>query len=296
MNYTFRCSRESVFRLLALHFSGEKDRNAANAFQYLSESGWYIMKIKVFTFNLRTESKNDGVNYFPNRRGRILDTIKAYAPDIIGFQEATDYIREWLRDSLEDYMVVGCGRGKNYRGESTIIAFRKSEFDMISFETFWLSLTPGIPGTGYGLDQSTCPRITTSALLKPLNGGEPFIFCNTHLDHKGKTARLLGSVQLIQYLTSKPYKFVLTGDFNATPDAPEITVFSTVKDHPITDATAGLGGTFHGFSKSAVKVKIDYIFTDLPCDASESFIIPDEGNSEGIFISDHHPVCAFVEV
>lgn len=254
------------------------------------------MKIKVFTFNLRTESKNDGINYFPNRRGRILETIRTYNPDIIGFQEATDSMREWLREALDGYTVVGCGRGKNYRGESTLIAYRKNDFEMISCETFWLSLTPGVPGSSYGFDQSACPRVATAALLKPVNGGEPFIFCNTHLDHKGKTARLLGSVQLIQYLTSKPYKFILTGDFNATPDTPEITVFTSVKENPIIDATAGLGGTFHGFTLREIKDKIDYIFTNLPCDASESFVIPDEGDSEGIYISDHNPVCAFIEV
>ncbi len=254
------------------------------------------MKIKVFTFNLRTESVKDGINYFPCRRGRILDTIRTYSPDIIGFQEATDSMREWLRDELTGYCVVGCGRGKNYRGESTIVAFRKSDFEMINCETFWLSLTPGVPGSGYGFDQSSCPRVATSVLLKPTAGGEPFIFCNTHLDHKGKTARLLGSVQLIQYLTSKPYKFVLTGDFNATPDAPEIGIFSSVVSRQIKDATAGLGGTFHGFNRDAIKSKIDYIFTDLPCDAGESFVIPDEGDANGVFISDHNPVCAFMEV
>ena len=67
-------------------------------------------KIKVFTFNLRVEAKVDGINTFSNRRGRILDTIKEYSPDIIGFQEANDNMREWLIDSLSDYTVVGDGR------------------------------------------------------------------------------------------------------------------------------------------------------------------------------------------
>ncbi len=254
------------------------------------------MKIKVFTFNLRTESKGDGVNYFPNRRGRILSAIEQYAPDIIGFQEATDTMRAWLADTLEEYAVVGCGRGVGYRGESTIIAYRKSAFEMISCEAFWLSLTPDIPGSVYGFDQSSCPRIATAALLSPSGRGEPFVFCNTHLDHKGKTARLLGSVQLIQYLTSKPYRFVLTGDFNATPEAPEIALFTSIEGRSIIDATAGLSGTFHGFGQRTVKSKIDYIFTDLPCDVSESFVVPDEGDENGVYISDHNPVGAVVEV
>ena len=91
-------------------------------------------KIKVFTFNLRVEAKVDGINTFSNRRGRILDTIKEYSPDIIGFQEANDNMREWLIDSLSDYTVVGCGRLAGWRGESTVLAFKKHMFEMISLE------------------------------------------------------------------------------------------------------------------------------------------------------------------
>ncbi len=251
------------------------------------------MNIKVFTFNLRIKSTVDGINTFPNRKNRILDTIRTYSPDLIGFQEATDSMRAWLRQELTDYVIVGCGRNPDYRGESVVLAYKKDAFEALWTECFWLSMTPQIPGSTYGMDQSHCPRVTAVACLKHNEAAEPFIFCDTHLDHKGQTARLLGSAQLIQYLSSKPYRFVLTGDFNALPDTPEITVFA---DSGITDATSELGGTFHGFGKRAVKSKIDYIFTTLPCDKAQSFIIPDEGDADGIYISDHHPVCATVEI
>ena len=253
------------------------------------------MKIKVFTFNLRTNSAVDGINVFPNRKGRILDTIRTYAPELIGFQEANNEMREWLREELTDYVVVGCGRNADYRGESVVLAYKKDAFEALWTECFWLSMTPSIPGSTYGMDQSSCPRVTTVACLKHRDAEQPFIFCNTHLDHKGKIARLLGSAQLMQYLSTKPYKFVLTGDFNALPDTPEITAFT---EAGITDATSELGGTFHAFGRydNDRKSKIDYIFTNLPCDKSNSFIIPDEGDSQGIYISDHHPVCATVEI
>lgn len=250
------------------------------------------MKIKVFTFNLRTNSAVDGINVFPNRKGRILDTIRTYAPELIGFQEANNEMREWLREELTDYVVVGCGRNADYRGESVVLAYKKDAFEALWTECFWLSMTPSIPGSTYGMDQSSCPRVTTVACLKHRDAASPVIFCNTHLDHKGKIARLLGSAQLMQYLSDKPYKFILTGDFNALPDTPEITAFT---DAGITDATSELGGTFHAFGRRETKSKIDYIFTNLPCDKAESFIIPDEG-VEGIYISDHHPVCATVEI
>ena len=49
-----------------------------------------MSKITVMTFNLRNESKVDGINYLDNRKGKIIDTILNYQPDLVGFQEARD--------------------------------------------------------------------------------------------------------------------------------------------------------------------------------------------------------------
>ncbi|MBO7207405.1 MAG: endonuclease, partial [Kiritimatiellae bacterium] len=77
------------------------------------------MKLKVMTFNLRVDVQADGINYFPNREGRVLETIHTEKPDLIGFQEASDYVRAFLKNNLSDtYTVLGCGREKNYRGEA----------------------------------------------------------------------------------------------------------------------------------------------------------------------------------
>ena len=89
------------------------------------------MKIKVFTFNLRTNAAVDGINMFPNRKNRILDTIRTYAPELIGFQEANDEMREWLRAELSDYVVVGYGRNADYRGESVVLAYKKDAFEAL---------------------------------------------------------------------------------------------------------------------------------------------------------------------
>ena len=251
-------------------------------------------KIKVFTVNLRINNKGDGINMFDNRTDRILECINTYQPDLIGFQEGNAHMRAFLRDHLTDYTVVGCGRDKDYHGESAAIAFKKDAFELISLDTFWLSAQPHVPGSRYGGDQSSCPRVCTSAFLKHNDCEKPFWFYNTHLDHQGKTARLLGALQVIQYVSDRPEKFIMTGDFNATPDAPEIKVF-TEHGMGIVDATANLGGTFHNFGRRETFSKIDYIFTNGECDLNESFVIPDEG-VDGVYISDHFPVCALIEM
>lgn len=257
-------------------------------------------ELKVFTFNLRVEATVDGINHFQNRRGRILDTITSYSPDVIGFQEVNDNMRTWLGDALAPlgYTVVGCGRMADMRGESTVVAFKRHDFELVSLENKWLSMTPDVPASTFGGDQSGCPRILTAAVLKPV-GSDPFLFLNTHLDHKGATARLLGAVEVIQYVSAKKLPCIITGDMNALPNTPEILAFTAAKPNgkPMVDCTATLGGTFHAFGQRAPEKmsKIDYIFTDLPCDVSRSFVLPDEP-VDGVYISDHRPVCAYIEV
>ena len=156
-------------------------------------------KLKVMSFNLRVEAPaHDGINDLPNRKGRILDAINTEAPDLIGFQEARDGTRAWLRDTLSDYVVVGCGRYGEYRGESAPLAFRKDKFEMVSMDTFWLSSTPKIPASTYeGSDQSECPRIATAVVLKPIESNQLLLFINTHTDHLGSMSRTLASAQLL---------------------------------------------------------------------------------------------------
>jgi endonuclease/exonuclease/phosphatase family metal-dependent hydrolase len=253
-------------------------------------------KIKVMTFNLRVAVKGDGVNYFDYRLPRILEFLNTEKPDVVGFQEVNDHMKEALNEHLTDYVIVGCGRESSYRGESACLAYRKDRFQLITLENFWLSATPSIPGSRYGIDQSSCPRVTTAALLKLREASAPFWFVNTHLDHEGGTARLLGSVQLLQYISELNVPCILTGDFNATPDTREIQVITENEICGLKDLTAGLGGTFHGFGKNDPEnmPKIDYIFTNMKADPNEAFAIEDKG-IDGVYISDHYPVCAFVD-
>lgn len=258
-----------------------------------------MSKIKVMTFNLRVEAPTiDGINDLSGRKGRILETIANESPDLIGFQEARDSTRAWLRDTLTDYVVVGCGRLKDYRGESAPLAFRKDKFEMISMDSFWLSSTPKIPESRYeGSDQSDCPRIATAAVLKPIESDELLLFINTHTDHQGAISRILASAQILEYASNKGLNTVITGDFNAQPDSSEIKMMTANKAFPLVDATDSVGPTFHAFGKIPQSdcVKIDYVFTNLPTDPSESYALSDQP-VDGIYISDHYPVVAYVNI
>ena len=247
------------------------------------------MKIKVMSFNLRTDTEKDGINYFPNRTERIRDVLTREKPDLIGFQEAREMARDFLNDCLgDDYVILGCGRKEGYVGEGCSLAYRKNLFSLIGYETKFLSPTPDIPASRYeDSDQSPCPRFYQHAQLIAKEQGTPFHFINTHLDHKGKIARVLEMKQLLGQISDLSGKVILTGDMNALPDSDCI----ALTKETLTDATASLSHTFHGYGH-ATPIKIDYIFTNgAPLDC---YAVPDEP-IHGVYISDHYPICAWID-
>ena len=104
--------------------------------------------MKFVTFNIRCDFGQDGANNFIYRRPLILEKIRQEKPDIIGFQEVLPHVAAWLKENLTEYYIAGCGREKDLTGEAMIIAYRKERFQSVSLETFWLSPTPYMPGSG----------------------------------------------------------------------------------------------------------------------------------------------------
>ena len=250
------------------------------------------MKIKVMTFNLRVSVQGDGINYFPHRKDRILQCIEEEAPDLIGFQEARDDERKLLRHALADhYIFLGCGRCEGYRGESSPIAYRKDLFELVNLTTRFLSDTPTLPNTRYeNSDQSKYPRMFIHAELSANGADGTFHFLNTHLDHIGKEARLLGMKQILSHASDLSGPLILTGDMNALPDEACITLAT---ESGLADTTQSITHTFHGFGKFHENFKIDYIFTNAPFEPARRI---EDTPMEGVYISDHHPVVAIIEI
>ena len=256
------------------------------------------IKLKIMTFNLRVPSKVDGPNYFFLRQDKVISLIEREAPDVIGFQEVVDRSLDLLKERLPDYYVLGHGRDECYHGEGAPIAFRKDVFSLCGFRQKWLSLTPDVPASRLsGLDQSKCPRVYSCAELVHRDSDKPFAFYNVHSDHRGELAKVVESTILMRDIAANSYPFVLTGDFNAQPNAASIAqILGTNKTLGTVDATALIRDSFHGFGReNFTPVKIDYIFTNLPTDPVESYAVADD-DSCGHYYSDHNALCAFVEI
>lgn len=258
--------------------------SAQTAFPAYSETP---REIGVMTLNLRYDTEKDGVNRFFLRTDRILETIRAENPDLIGFQEADDAMRSFMREQLPEYTVLGCGSNERYKGTSNLIAFKKDQFELILFETQWLSPTPDTAGSTYGGDQSKNPRLYQLARMIDLETNQVIVFINTHTDHSGKNARLSASHQLLETIRSNiGDPVILVGDFNAYPNSEEIVYLTSDETLPFYDVTAGIRYTFHKWSRVNWG-KIDYIFSSLSC--KESHIVEDIP-VDGVYISDHNPL------
>jgi len=250
--------------------------------------------MKLVTFNIRLDWNRDGANNFCFRKNMILNKIRKEKPEIICFQEVLPHVALWLKENLTEYYIVGCPREVNFQGEQTCIAFLPGRFNLMKLDCYWLSPTPFVPGSRYEI-QSDCPRVCTEATFHYLPANKVFRLTNTHLDHVGHPARILGVQQIAQKLKRESFfpdaPCIFVGDMNAEPDSEEMQLVTTMTG--MVDLAAESGGTYHGFH-TVQPVKIDYIFADpsIHCHGISKW----DDEESGVFLSDHYPICAEIEL
>ena len=58
------------------------------------------------TFNVRYATAKDGINQWENRKKDVLNLLKNYSPDIVGFQEMLKSQLEFIDENLNKYNYV----------------------------------------------------------------------------------------------------------------------------------------------------------------------------------------------
>lgn len=120
--------------------------------------------LKLMTYNLKFASPT----YKPTwevRREMQVDLIRKYNPDIIGTQEGLKEQIDYLADHLPEYVVVGEGRKGGDDDEHMAIFYKKDKFRLRELQSFQLSKTPEIIGSGPNVN----PRMVTWARLAFIN-------------------------------------------------------------------------------------------------------------------------------
>ena len=104
--------------------------------------------VRVMTFNIRYGTANDGENHWEKRKDFLIETIKAFDPDLLGTQETLGFQRDYLAEKLKLYDVLGVGRDDGREaGEMAALYFKRSRFEKLDGGHFWLSETPDQAGS-----------------------------------------------------------------------------------------------------------------------------------------------------
>jgi endonuclease/exonuclease/phosphatase family metal-dependent hydrolase len=223
--------------------------------------------LRVMTFNIRYDEPRDGVNAWPNRKQKVADVIRFHKADLIGVQEALLTQLRDLEKLLPDFAWCGVGRtdGKE-AGEYSAILYRRSRFQLLQTDTFWLNETGQIGVKGW---DAAYPRIVTWVKLKDRVTGKTFVQFNTHFDHVGERARAESASLILKKAGEIHGKgpSIVTGDFNVTESSGAYkTIMAgtpTVKmlDGRYASVNGHFGGdsTFNAFKELEPGRKIDYI-------------------------------------
>lgn len=256
--------------------------------------------LNVMTFNIRLNIKSDSLNAWPHRKDNAASQIKFHNVHLLGVQEALHDQMMDLSQSLSQFKFAGVARddGKT-KGEYSAIFYDTIRLKLLGTSTFWLSLTPEIPGSKSW--DAAITRIVTWAKFKDAKTKRTFFVFNTHFDHIGKEARRESAKLLKQRVTEIAGNdpVIIMGDFNSKPSDDPIRVFvdSGDKNRFIDTKSVSVAphygpqGTFNAFtSKEIDNEPIDFIFIKGKWKVLQHATLSQTWG--GRFSSDHFPVFA----
>ncbi|MBN2293055.1 MAG: endonuclease/exonuclease/phosphatase family protein [Pirellulales bacterium] len=267
--------------------------------------------VKIMSFNIRMSLANDGPDSWSKRRELVADTIRRYAPDFLGTQEAMADQVAFLRKKLPQYGSLAVFREKiPLLGEACALFYRRDRWQLDPQQqgTFWLSETPEVRGSKSW--KTACTRIVTwGRFIEKVDGGgeksKPRVVYvyNTHFDHKSKLAREKSAEMIARRIAERQHKdpVVLMGDLNAGESSRPIEYLTgRIAGSPLklVDTFRALHpeaenmGTFCAFKGETSGAKIDYIFVLPETKVLAAEIVRD--NRDGRYPSDHFPVTASV--
>jgi endonuclease/exonuclease/phosphatase family metal-dependent hydrolase len=259
-------------------------------------------EVRVMTFNIRYGTASDGENHWDKRKEFLVETIKAFNPDLLGTQETLSFQRDYLAQQLPDFGVLGVGRddGKE-QGEMMALYYRKNRFTKQGEGHFWLSEMPQTPGSKSW--DTSLPRMVTWVKLRDgkREAALPILFLNTHFDHRGPKARLHSAELIRERVTAlgEGCSVIVTGDFNSGEGSPPYKALfggEGEKASPVIDCYRAVHreratneGTATAFKASATSgSRIDWIGCSRDWQVIAAQI--DRTERDGRTPSDHFPV------
>lgn len=265
--------------------------------------------LKMMTYNLKYASPSFKPSW-EVRREMQVELIREYNPDIIGTQEGLKEQIDWLADHLPEYVVVGEGRKGGDDDEHMAIFFKRDKFRLREMQSFQLSETPEIIGSGPEVNPRMVTWVRLAFVIIPAEGKigrypqdyrgnwentKEFYVFNTHyFNGPIDTLARLNASRLIMKRVSAVDRFgswtperpvFLMGDFNCRPGSAPYKVLVGENN-----------STNPGLFKNSFEdpAKIDWI---LYKGAVKVLKYEDvDFNVNGVYPSDHKPIYVEFEI
>ncbi len=282
-----------------------------------------VVMLRVMTFNVRYGTADDGPDSWATRRARLVETVRAFSPDVLGTQECLAAQADDLRAAFPEYAFVGVGRDDGARaGEMCAIFYRRDRFTKLAEGHFWLSDTPRVPGS-VGWD-AALTRMATWVELRDIHDPRAlFHVYDTHFDHMGGEARMR-SAQLVADSIAAMSGFrraIVMGDFNAPARLGNVpSPYAVLTERSLADSAGRPAGraagpasrgalldayralhpgndeeaTYHGFTGGTRGDRVDWILATEDLIPIECRIVRDR--VDGRYPSDHFPVMAILRM
>lgn len=248
--------------------------------------------LRVMTFNVRYPAPNDGPELWQARRDLFVKTIREQHPDVLGTQELYKEQGDYVVANLPGYKWFGIGRTGNDGDEHMGVFYRTDELRVLDSGNFWLSDTPDVPGSdSWG---TPFPRMVTWARFQRKDDGRTFVMFDTHLPYRDQDVipRERSAAVILKRIAKLPADepFVLTGDFNTTPDSKVHAMLTRQLQDAWLAAPhrSGPDKTFHNFTGKPNE-RIDWILVRGFRVRDARTVTTHEGT---LYPSDHFPVVA----
>ncbi|KAN0072831.1 Endonuclease/exonuclease/phosphatase [Elaphomyces granulatus] len=246
--------------------------------------------IRILTHNIRyaTSTPFKGESPWSERKQHLLNELRFHTrhnpASFICLQEVlhgqlVDILTELngaspaVASTSMEWAYIGVGRDDGHEaGEYSPIFYRRTVWELVQWETVWLSETPTVPSKSW---DAASIRIVTIGVFTHSESGKTVLALNTHLDDQGSRSRFEAAYILLakirEYLGRGDGEGIsgvfLAGDLNSEENQEAYQVLTAhrsplVDSQQIEDPAAHYGNenTYTGFgSDEEQPARIDYI-------------------------------------
>lgn len=209
--------------------------------------------------------------------------------------------------TLQQWAYIGVGRDDGHQaGEYSPIFYRPAVWDLLHWETVWLSETPSEPSKSW---DAASIRIVTIGVFTHRSSGNSVLALNTHLDDQGSRSRLEAAriirSKIKEYQQGQYGGFIsgifLAGDLNSQENEEAYSDFTgsgeLLDTFKLVDAAQRYGNilTVTGFGYKGHPARIDYVLLGTQSNQKwrvDGYSVMPNRFEDGVFNSDHRAVVA----